>query len=69
MNERHYGVAMLGWLPTHSSEIESYSANGGHPPNDILKETKDLIFSLEENQCASTAANECLISKLFTWGN
>ena len=29
MNERHYGVAMLGWVSTHSSEIESYSANGG----------------------------------------
>ena len=49
MNERHYGVATLGWLPTHSFEIESYSANGGHPPNDILEETKVFpFFSLEE---------------------
>ena len=50
MNERHYGVATLGWLPTHSFEIESYSANGGLPPNDILEETKVFLFSLSRKK-------------------
>ena len=45
MNERHYGVAMLGWVPTHSSEIESYSANGGLHQMTSSKIQKLFLFS------------------------
>ena len=45
MSAGHYDYAMLPWLPTHSLEIESYSADGGraqwHP-----KGNRGLLFFL-----------------------
>ena len=55
MNERHYGVSMLGWPPppTHSEEIESYSANGGTHQMTSEKKQRIFLFSPENELSAA----------------
>ena len=59
MNERHYGVSMLGWPPppTHSEEIESYSANGGTHQMTSEKKQRIFLFCLKRFVCVFFCPN------------